>query len=302
MILDWLAFLILITLYLGFAWSPFVAFLRGLVASRRRGVGLALILLVPYLLLTLPDARRDLDAFLIDLLVMVLYLIVPAIISLYRPPAARALHPLDILAILSLWFPIEFGWLPEVEAVLGSGVSLPVPMLTAIPLAFLTFLVLRPLDGIGYTFLLTRSDFDRISAGLVAYTIVGVPLGLITGFLTLGLESFDLGEWLAMGILGYLFTALPEELLFRGVLQNQLHRRIPGEWPALLLGSLIFGLAHLNNATPGFPEPNWMYALMATLAGLAYGWTWRQTGKITASALVHATVNLVWSILLSGGE
>jgi len=39
---------------------------------------------------------------------------------------------------------------------------------------------------------------------------------------------------------------------------------------------------------------------MATLAGLAYGWTWRKTGKITASAVVHATVNFVWGILLSG--
>ncbi len=301
MIRDWLAFLILIALYFGFAWPSFVSYLKGIVTNRRRGLVLALFLLTPYLILTIPDAREDPKAFLPDLLAMLLYMVVPAAASLLRPPGARALHPLDILAILALWFPIEFGWLPDVEATLGSGVDLPIPMLTAIPLAFLIFLVLRPLDSIGYTFVLTRSDLDRVAAGLMAYTLVGVPLGLLTGFLVLGLDSFDLGEWLAMGILGYLFTALPEELLFRGVIQNQLHRRVPGEWPALLLASGIFGLAHLNNATAGFPEPNWMYALMATLAGLAYGWTWRRTGKITASALVHSTVNLFWSILLSGG-
>jgi membrane protease YdiL (CAAX protease family) len=43
-----------------------------------------------------------------------------------------------------------------------------------------------------------------------------------------------------------------------------------------------------------------MYAMMATLAGLAYGWTWRKTGKVTGSAVVHTTVNFIWGILLGG--
>jgi membrane protease YdiL (CAAX protease family) len=42
-----------------------------------------------------------------------------------------------------------------------------------------------------------------------------------------------------------------------------------------------------------------MYS-MASLAGLAYGWTWRKTGRITAAAIVHATVNFVWGILFGG--
>lgn len=93
---------------------------------------------------------------------------------------------------------------------------------------------------------------------------------------------------------------MPEELLFRGVIQNQIHRRVKHEWLALAVAAIIFGLSHLNNSTAGYPEPNWMYALMATLAGLAYGWTWRRTGKITAAAVVHATVNFIWGLFLSG--
>jgi membrane protease YdiL (CAAX protease family) len=59
-------------------------------------------------------------------------------------------------------------------------------------------------------------------------------------------------------------------------------------------------VAHLDNATAGYLAPNWAYVAMATLAGLAYGWVWRRTGKITAAAVTHALVNFVWGILLAG--
>ena len=65
----------------------------------------------------------------------------------------------------------------------------------------------------------------------------------------------------------------------------------------LLIAAPLFGLAHINNSTPGFSQPNWAYALMATLAGLAYGWVWVRTYKVTASALTHAAVNLAWWLI-----
>ncbi|MFN2157100.1 MAG: type II CAAX prenyl endopeptidase Rce1 family protein [Anaerolineae bacterium] len=57
------------------------------------------------------------------------------------------------------------------------------------------------------------------------------------------------------------------------------------------------GLTHINNATAGFAEPNWAYALMATIAGLAYGGVWARTRKVTASALTHMAVNLTWFLV-----
>jgi membrane protease YdiL (CAAX protease family) len=173
-------------------------------------------------------------------------------------------------------------------------------MLLAVDLALLLFLIVLPLPHIGYTFRLDRNDWRRIRDGLTLYTFSAVPIGLLTGFLVFGFSGQSALEWVAGWPLMYLFTALPEEFLFRGVIQQRLHQEIRNERWALLIGSAIFGLAHLNNATAGFPEPNWMYAVMATLAGLAYGWTWRRTGKITAAAVVHATVNIVWIGLLQG--
>jgi len=42
----------------------------------------------------------------------------------------------------------------------------------------------------------------------------------------------------------------------------------------LAIGSVIFGLSHL-------PDPR--YAVLATIAGVAYGWVYLRTGKVTAS-------------------
>ena len=57
--------------------------------------------------------------------------------------------------------------------------------------------------------------------------------------------------------------------------------------------SVLFGFSHITNG--GFP--NWRYAILATIAGLFYGWTWRKTGSIFASALVHALVDALWHFL-----
>jgi membrane protease YdiL (CAAX protease family) len=99
--------------------------------------------------------------------------------------------------------------------------------------------------------------------------------------------------------MGYLFTALPAELLFRGLIQQGFERLYPkARIVTLVIPALIFGLARLNDATPGFPAPNWLYGVMAALAGLAYGVVWRRTGKITASAITNALVTFIWGLFL----
>lgn len=298
--MDFLALLLLLGAYLGLASRRVRAAVRRFAHNKRHGLLLVVSLLLPLLLVRLPAAAAAPLPFVQDAGVMLLYLLVPAAATLYRPAGARPLHPLDVLAILALWFPVEFGWLPRADAQLAVGVTLPVPLLTAIVLGLVCFVVLRPLPDIGYTFTLRRADWGAIGRALGAYLLVALPLGLATRFLVIDLAPFDAGRWLLAWPLGYLFTALPEELLFRGGIQNQLHGRLRREWLALAVAAVVFGLSHLNNATPGYPEPNWMYAVMAALAGVAYGWTWRRTGKITASAVVHATVNFVWGLLLSG--
>jgi membrane protease YdiL (CAAX protease family) len=52
---------------------------------------------------------------------------------------------------------------------------------------------------------------------------------------------------------------------------------------------VLFGLSHL-------PDPR--YAVLATVAGAAYGWVYLRTGKITASGVTHALVDGVWAVFL----
>jgi membrane protease YdiL (CAAX protease family) len=91
----------------------------------------------------------------------------------------------------------------------------------------------------------------------------------------------------------YLTVAIPEELLFRGILQNLLVRSIhkgPRGLYGLLIASVVFGASHLHHA----PVPNWRYAILATLAGIFYGNVYRTRQRLCASALTHALVDALW--------
>ena len=297
----WLALLI----YLAFAYAPWRAALTRL--SQRLGDWSVGLLLLPYLLAV---SLRPPPG---DLLRLALYLALPTL-CLRR---ARPLDRFHVLAILAIWVPIEpdlfllalnlvmpiidlplnLSLLPEVEATLVSDVALPIHTLTAISLALFVFLVRHPLKGIGFTFRLRRQDLQRALAGLSAFTLIGLPLGLGMGFLQVDPTAPELQDIIVGIVGGYLLVALMEEVLFRGVIQNLLSRRLGNDKLSLPIAAIVFGLAHLNNATEGFATPNWAYALMATLAGLAYGWVWMRTGRVTASAITHALVNLIWVVL-----
>jgi hypothetical protein len=69
-------------------------------------------------------------------------------------------------------------------------------------------------------------------------------------------------------------TALPEEILFRGLIQNCIAQRFGTSTSTLLISAFIFGCAHLDNG-PG-PLPNWRYMILATIAGVAYGKVFRE--------------------------
>ena len=92
----------------------------------------------------------------------------------------------------------------------------------------------------------------------------------------------------------FFFIAVPEELFFRGWLQNLLERRM-GRYPALMLTAALFGLSHFNKRAVHF---NWRYVLLAALAGIFYGRAWRQERRVGASAITHASVDTIWSLWL----
>lgn len=93
--------------------------------------------------------------------------------------------------------------------------------------------------------------------------------------------------WLAVNLGA---AVLAEELLFRGVLQPVMVKRL-GSWPGLLLTAGLFGVAHLPFST--------LFAMVAALAGLGYGLAFHYSGQISLAIALHAAVNLVHFLLLS---
>ena len=156
------------------------------------------------------------------------------------------------------------------------------------------FLVIRQIDGAGFDLLLRWRDLAIGLREFAVYAPIAVALGLSIGFLHLHASWPPLRSFAEASLFTFFFIAVPEELFFRGWLQNLLERRI-GRLPALLLTAVLFGLSHWNKRTLHF---NWRYVLLAAIAGIFYGRAWRQERRVGASAIAHASVDTVWSFWL----
>jgi membrane protease YdiL (CAAX protease family) len=163
-------------------------------------------------------------------------------------------------------------------------------VLLCVNVALAAFVLLRSANGIGYSIGWGRRWSFFVLASFIVFGCIAIPLGRAIHFIEFA-PRFS--EWkslplLSLGIL--FFTAWPEEFLFRGLLQNMLARASKSDLAGWWSASILFGFSHINNM--GFP--NWRYVFLASIAGFFYGWTWRKTGSIFASALVHAAVDVMW--------
>jgi uncharacterized protein len=154
------------------------------------------------------------------------------------------------------------------------------------------FLVVRQLNGVGFDLRLRLRDLGIGLLAFAAYTPIAILLGLGLGFLHFHAEFPSLRQVLTAPLFTFFFIAVPEELFFRGWMQNLLERRI-GAARGLLVTSVLFGLSHFNKRTAFF---NWRYVLLATIAGIFYGLAWRQRRRVGAAAVAHASVDTIWSL------
>lgn len=86
-----------------------------------------------------------------------------------------------------------------------------------------------------------------------------------------------------------LFVCLAEEGFFRGFIQKYLclilQRVRYGNVIAIIVASVLFGLSHFMGGM--------QYVLLATIAGMGYGWIYWSTQRIEASIITHFSLNLV---------
>jgi len=157
------------------------------------------------------------------------------------------------------------------------------------------FLAVRQLEGVGFDFRLHWSDWKSGLRELLFFAPIVIAIGIALGFIHPHANRVGIGTAILRWILIFLFTAVPEELFFRGWVQNLLERRM-GRPAALVIASILFGLSHFNKRNFGASHFNWRYVLLATIAGIFYGRAWRDKRRIPASTITHASVDWLWGL------
>lgn len=221
---------------------------------------------------------------------LALYVIVPiGLLSGWGQTGPRP-SLVDLFALLVLWLPVEFQLFERFWSVPAGNPSYVLAKTLGMELALFCFVVIRRLDGVGYRFRVAAEDFTVGLVALTVFLVVAVPAALGTGFAEFEPHWAGPGKWLLMSLGIFFFIALPEEVLFRGLIFNILQRwiKVGGPYTALVISSLIFGLSHLNN-----PPADWRYVALATGAGICYGWAYLKTGSLLASAYTHAMVDII---------
>ena len=222
-------------------------------------------------------------AFSLPLLLLVL-------IYTLAPVACVWLGMSDLVAILLLWLPLEFGVGASLIPARAQGSLHAVAYGISIMLALALFLLFRRNKGMKYNLPRRWTDLRNSAIGYVTLFPALLAVGLLTGFLDPPhAPRVSVATALVRVLLIFAGTALPEEILFRGLIQNWLVRRFGPSNLTIAAAALIFGCSHLDNGPQ--PLPNWRYALVASIAGFAFGKVFQKSTSITASALLHTAVN-----------
>ncbi|MGA9353409.1 MAG: CPBP family intramembrane glutamic endopeptidase [Terriglobales bacterium] len=232
----------------------------------------------------------------------------------------------DAFVLLALGLTVDLRWLeglwPRGLAGLGK--------LLLVDAGLYGFVVMRQLRGTGFDFHFRWRDWKTGLRELAFFAPIVIALGLALGFLhphTNALRPSMLLTWAYI----FMFIAVPEELFFRAWVQNLIEKWLAprfshgtgeradhsadggadedahesgdgvaqeraGRLPrilALVITSILFGLSHFNKRSTHF---NWRYVILATIAGIFYGRAWRRDRRVAASAITHATVDVIWSL------
>jgi uncharacterized protein len=224
-----------------------------------------------------------------------LYLLLPISVSILLLLAAkldpqRRGHTLDFLVLFLLGLAVDLRWFEPA----WPHALVAINKVLLLDAGLYGFLVIRQLDGVGFDLRWRLTDWRTGLRELLFYMPIAVALGVAIGFLHW--HGHINRPWLLPGIwlFTYLLIALPEEIFFRGWMQNFFERRI-GRTASLILTAILFGLSHFNKRAAHY---NWRYVLLAAIAGIFYGRAWHSDRRIAASSITHASADTLWGALL----
>jgi uncharacterized protein len=227
---------------------------------------------------------------------MVIYFGLPILISLVLLRAKR-FDPeqrgnwRDFAILLLLGLPVDLRWF---EAAWPPHLSV-ISKLILLDSGLYGFLVIRQLTEVGLDLKIGKQDAVVGLRELLFYAPIGIVLGFALRFLHFHAHIPTLGSALGALLVTFFFIAIPEEIYFRGWMQNLLERRL-GRNASLWTTAIVFGLSHFNKRGAHF---NGRYVVLASIAGIFYGRAWRSRRRIAAAAITHCGVDTLWTLWLS---
>ena len=217
-----------------------------------------------------------------------------AVLKALRGARHTAPGATDVLAWLLLWIPFDLRWWNQLYAGPGGQYGYEFWAVYVTSVSLLGWGLCRRSPMLEIRVPGTRDVLVSLAAVLTLAALL-IPPGLATGFLHWNPAPPALLQ--GAGLFGTLAltVALPEELFFRSLLQNWCERWSGRRWLGLVLASLAFGLMHWNNR-PDLEEKV-IYCVLATVAGLGYGLSFRY-GGLFAAVMSHTAVDWIRQVYL----
>jgi len=269
---------------------------------------MTLVALVPTLYVSY---SYSVDAFTWSGLITAVFFVAVPTVAFLQNQRVRYPTLLDGVAVLYLWLSVTLHLVPDVQLPQRGG-QIGFFMYSTIPLLLL-LLAARGWSGLGFTWFLRWSDL-LITLQITSFLLFLLTPIVLAMYPTRPAVMPPTMELLARAVMIYFFVALPQEILFRGVVQKGIeraaeralhcsaragNRRWPGSWRlhprwlSLLLAAVLS--ATVPHLAPMLPDSGF---LLTFLTSLGYGYVYQHTGKVTASAVVHMLVLWCWSVFI----
>lgn len=225
---------------------------------------------------------------------LIFYVLFPLACYYKFTPSSQKLHFRDILFIMAIWIPVDTRWIQEAflwPEKMGQNVyTIPIGVTLAVYLGA----SLRKIPGFDFHYASPKEDWLKNTLwtlGLLAgFLAIAIPFGFLTDFIAYQPKGGGIEALLLSFLATFLLVATPEEVLFRGIMQNLLENTFKTKYLGFVIASVVFGLSHANNGA----EPDWRYVFIASIAGLFYGWTYMRTKSLLHAILVHTAVDVIW--------
>eukprot|EP01119_Soliformovum_irregulare_P018695 TRINITY_DN5784_c0_g1_i1.p1 TRINITY_DN5784_c0_g1~~TRINITY_DN5784_c0_g1_i1.p1 ORF type:complete len:389 (+),score=63.95 TRINITY_DN5784_c0_g1_i1:75-1169(+) len=259
-----------------FGWMNKIPFLQ------RRLLLLPIVVTSSYLLATLPQAHFD------PLGMVVIFAITFLVPATLRQEDSSSFTWTDAVIWLLIWMPLNLDW----------GIWLSHPSMDVMWWGLATSLTIilgwgcfRPSIGIGFTWRPRTRDLIVFVIVMVMLALMIVPLSFLTGLVhILPNVSYTPQHLIFVWIQQFVAIAIPEELLFRGIMLQGFRDTTKKDYLSLMLMSIAYALigwpTHMQSLLNQFYG-----ALFAFVTSMIYGASFLKSQNILAGTVAHSLVN-----------